>query len=568
MQFAIRQIMLLKDVLKNRSELKLLLAVVLFMFMNIFKIALFNYCIIPKKDWLILGYKLEITAFMFAFVYAVIFAFRSRFLFLTFYIIQTVYTLVYVSYYLYFHSYLHVMQWFTLINEAFSAAENLAVPKTAQLLIAFIDLPAFAYILLKYFKILDIREKLKSLRNVLMIISVASLVLIEAFNYSSGYSLVHFVDGRFNGESKIVERYGTFINNLVGIYLNKSDKKMISRFSYGSEQSHTGEGKEKPNFVMIQVESLDSNILDKKYRDSYIMPFLHSYGEKNVYYPYVLSYHMGGGTSDSEFSIINSIEPIDGYPSMKLSNYNYPNSFVKALSNMSYRTMAFHGNRGGFFNRDVAFPKMGFQEFFDLTRMNLVDAGWGAPDSEVLDYAYNLLEKQKQPFFSYIITMTSHGPFTNAGNYYNNREYSGIKSDTVKNYFNSMSYVDREINEFVAKIKAGLKNTYIFIWGDHTPAIDESEFRQAAIDHGGRHFEFVPLIIITPDNRVYKENKAIASFLDISPTVLKASGQKYSIKSDGMDLINFNQNGKDIRFKDAIFSRTMLFRSILSNMKE
>ncbi len=568
MQYAIGQIKILKDVLKNKEDLKLLIAVVLFMVMNTFKIALFNHCIIPEGDLLSFGYKLEITAFVFVLVYTVIFAVRNRVLFILFYIIQTVYTLAYISYYLYFRSYLHVMQWFTLFSEAFSAAENMAVPKTSQLLIAFIDLPCFVYILLKYFKIFDVRKRLKSLRHVLIIISVISLAFIEVVNYRADYSLVHFIDGRFAGESRIVQRYGTFINNIVGIYLNKSDKEMISRFSYGSDKYATGDSKDKPNFIMIQVESMDSNIVNKKYKGSYIMPFLHSYGEKNIYYPYVLSYHMGGGTSDSEFSIINSIEPIDGYPSMKISSYNHPNSFIKVFSNASYKTMAFHGNSGAFYNRDVAFPKMGFQEFFDMPKMNLTHIGWGAPDSEVLNYAYNTLKNQKQPFFSYIITMTSHGPFTNVKNYYSNENYSDVKNETVKNYFNSMSYVDREINEFVKKVKADMKNTYIFIWGDHTPGIKESEFHQASIDFSGRYLEFVPLIIITPDGKAYKEDKAIASFLDISPTVLKASGVRYGIKSDGMDLLDFKQNGKDVPYKDALFGRALLFHEISSKIKE
>jgi phosphoglycerol transferase MdoB-like AlkP superfamily enzyme len=199
-----------------------------------------------------------------------------------------------------------------------------------------------------------------------------------------------------------------------------------------------------------------------------------------------------------------------------------------------------------------------------MRKMNLKDEGWGASDREVFDFAANTIKSLTEPFFSYIVTMTSHGPFTNARNYYNNSRYDNIKDDTVRNYFNSISYVDESIKNFVTDIRANCKNTYFFIYGDHTPSINNMYYSQAAFDLDGRYFEFVPLIIITPDAKQYKEDKEVASFLDISPTILYNSGISFDMKSDGHDLINQTTADNKIPFKGGEYDRADLFNIIKS----
>jgi phosphoglycerol transferase MdoB-like AlkP superfamily enzyme len=275
-----------------------------------------------------------------------------------------------------------------------------------------------------------------------------------------------------------------------------------------------------------------------------------------------MSYHEAGATSDCEFSTINSVEPLDDYPSIKIGDYAYPNSIVRQLEKNLYSTIAFHGNVGNYFNRDVAYPKMGYQKLVDMTEMNLKDVGWGAPDSDVFKFAENRLKSEKEPFFAYTITMTSHGPFTNANNYYNNNNYDDVQDKTARDYMNSMSYVDQSIGNYVNYIRANFKNTYIFIWGDHTPNVNNNDYKQASFTDEGKYYEFVPLMIVTPDNKTYKENNIAASFLDVAPTIANASGMPYSINSDGIDLLNRSGDAPKIPFKGGIADRSYLFDKV------
>jgi phosphoglycerol transferase MdoB-like AlkP superfamily enzyme len=231
---------------------------------------------------------------------------------------------------------------------------------------------------------------------------------------------------------------------------------------------------------------------------------------------------------------------------------------ISALQKRSYQTAAFHGNEGEFFNRNVAFPKMGFKKFYDIRSMKLEHKGWGAPDNQVVAFVENHLKKAQEPFIYYFITMSSHEPFTAAKMYYVDNEYKDIEDETVRNYFNSMSYVDQSIMHMVRYVQSSFKNTYILIYGDHAPNIESAAYRDASFKIGDRLFEFVPLFILTPDNRRYVETKKVASMLDIAPSVLQESGVEFKIKSDGENLMSFGKLTSKIPFKSGMFDRSNL----------
>ncbi|MDP4094801.1 MAG: LTA synthase family protein [Bacillota bacterium] len=540
------------------------LIVFLFIAISTVKITAFNIFILSTDSLQIFLYKFGITFLLITSIYLILMGFKSKIPFLIFYIIQLIYIFINLIYYGYFHSYLHFSQAFALFSEGVGAAGDLSTLLSPKLLIALLDVPLAIYLLISYPGISKgIRQVKRINRAVLISGCLMIITLTEGWNYLHNYSIVNIAKANNSAsEALVVQRYGTFANSLADMILNKNDNSLLSQLKYG--QHITGKGTEgtKPNFIMIQVESMDANAVNKQHDGQYVMPFLHSLAQQNVYYPYTMSYHEAGGTSDAEFSTMNSVQPLSDYPSIDINNYSYPNSVVRQLVNNSYTTVAFHGNIGSYFNRNNAYPKMGYQQLVDMTKMGLGNVGWGAPDGAVFSYEEKQLKTIKQPFFSYTITMTSHGPFTNANNYYNNSLYNDVKDPTARCYMNSMSYVDQSLENFVNYIKENFKNTYIFIWGDHTPNVKNSEYMQASFTDSDKYFEFVPLIIVTPDGKQYTENKSVASFLDVAPTVANASGIPYSIDSDGMDLLNRPVNVNEIPYRGGIFDRSILFSKV------
>jgi len=365
------------SILMSKAGIFILIMLLLFFLLNALKVALFNFYIIPNQTANAFKYKFIMSFIMIFFAYIICLSFRSRILFVLAYIIQIAYVLINLSYYLYYHSYLNIMQFISLFSEGFEATKNSSAPLSLEMLIAFIDVPAFIFIVINYTKVHEFRKRILLYRIVAVLASIAVLVQVQFTYYNNNNFITTLLNDKFKGESPIVQWYGTVANNIANIWLKGSEGQFIKQFAYGSQMNNEEDSLENPNFVLIQVEAMDSIILNTKYKNQYIMPYLNSLSNNNVYYPYVMSYHMGGGTSDSEFSIINSIEPLDEYPAIKLSNYKYNNSMLKKLAQGFYTNVAFHGNSDVFFNRDSAFPKMGFQQFYDIDKMGLNQKGWG-----------------------------------------------------------------------------------------------------------------------------------------------------------------------------------------------
>ncbi|HEX3028413.1 MAG TPA: sulfatase-like hydrolase/transferase [Clostridia bacterium] len=544
------------------------LPLICFAFFNVLKITLIDFHMMQSQTPANFLYKFIFTLLISS-VCLFIFRFRKPYLFILAYLLQAVYMFVNLAYYLYFHSNLHIFHSAVLLTEGARAAGQLAIPASPWFFALALDFPAFLYLLFNCSKIAELSSRIRLKRNLFIIGCITVLFVFEGINYFSGYSLVQFSKNYAVSEPLIVERYGTLANSLVDLVVNNTDSVLAGQLKYGKAIMSAGQNTAKPNFVIIQVESMDASAVNQKHNGKYVMPFLHSLAQKNVYYPYTMSYHKAGATSDSEFSTIDSLEPLDNYPAMKISNYNYPNSMIKVLDDNGYSTAAFHGNVAAYFNRDHAYPKMGFQNFYDMKRMGLHDVVWGAPDKDVFNYNLKTLGSMKQPFLSYTITMSSHGNFTLVNGFYDNKAYDDVKDKEIRDYLNSMSYVDKQLKSYVTKIQSEFKNTYIFIWGDHTPGVGNNinTFKMSSMTYDKKYFEFVPMIIVTPDQKNYQENKKVASFLDVAPTLLNASGLPYSYRSDGMNLLDPNAQLDPIPYKGGTYDRELLYKKILETRK-
>jgi phosphoglycerol transferase MdoB-like AlkP superfamily enzyme len=427
-------------------------------------------------------------------------------------------------------------------------------------LLLLLDLPVFLALLWTYPALSRIAPRLR-VRSVLYGFSAVLLAFFLQWD-SKRETASTLMNDAYESDISVVRKYGILTFNIVDLLNYENGRHHIKGITYGPAVASADEAGPRANIMVVQVESLDAYIVDRKYKDDFVAPFLHGLASSSVYYPYMLSYHKAGSSSDCDFSTINSIEPFDDYPAIKIRNYDYINSMAKQMSAHGYAVMAFHGNKGSYFNRTAAFKKMGFDRFFDLDAMGLHEIGWGAPDKAVFDFVSGRLRLQKEPFFYYVITMSSHEPFTLTKPYYQDNLFAGVRNERTRDYFNAISYVDRQIGEFVRTVRTLRPNTYIFIMGDHTPVIPRDVYKRASFVFDGRQFEFVPHFIITPDNRVFREDKLAASFVDIAPTVLAAAGTPYSIRSFGTNLLSVPIGNTAVNYCGAAYLRADLFRRI------
>ncbi len=552
----------ISDLLETRKDIIAAVSVLFFILAAILKISIFNHVLVPNADKWMFRYKLLMTGLIVLITYPMLFRFRKRTLFVVFYIVQALYIVINMSYYMYFHNYLHVEQFISNFYEGAAAVLNASSPSNPVLLTAVMDLPFFILILTLYPRVHRLRIRLKVPVAAVVVLSLLITAAAQYEHYKDNIFITQIANGLRLGESYIVQRYGTFMNSIVSVAKMGNEQQLIESFRYGPERTGEKVAQSNPNIFIVQVESLESEIVNKKHEGSYIMPFLNSLTSDSVYYPYMVSYHFYGGTSDCEFSVINTVEPLTYYTSIKLISYDYPNSFVKRLTDGPYNAYAFHGNIGRYYNRDIALERFGFDEFYDIARMDMEDVGWGAPDSQVFDFSLNTVSSSGAPVLSYVITMSSHGPFNNVSNYYNDPVFDNVKDKKLRDYYNSMAYVDRTLKEYAAQIRSKYDNAYIIIFGDHTPQVGNEEYKEAFMMIDDYRYEFVPLFIITPDDMRYEEDREVVSFIDIAPTVLNISGVSYSIRTNGKDLLAPYEKAGGIPFRGLEWDREELFGRI------
>lgn len=489
---------------------------------------------------------LLITGFIIYYLFSSI---GNRVIITTVFIIENFWILLNSIYFLYFDNYFHLLNFlfhlqtnFRNLNESisFMSAVNV-VGWLPRILIALVDIPGFVLYLI-YFP--QIKETFrKKVSKLIFITSIIILLIAETTFTLKNEGILNILskisrDGiSLKEEKQLIARYGTlFVNTLDILYL--IDENIIYNHTKKYQKIKFNSHSLNKNVILIQVESLDSSVIFTDYKGYPITPFLRYLTTNSIFFPVMVSYHFSGYTSDAEFAVINSIHPLKDIPSMRYWK-NFDNSLARIFKQNNYLTYAFHNNRGIFFGRKEAYAKMGFDKFFDIEEMGLEEKGWGASDEDMFNYIKNFLKTIKSTnFFVYIITMSSHGPFTIVQNYYTNSQFDDIEDIATKNYFNSINYVDKVLSNFINFIQKEIPNTIVFIFGDHHSSLqDNSIYRRSVAIINNKIIEIVPLFIILDNPKsIFYTNEAISQ-LSISPTVIKLTGIEGEIKTKGEILI-------------------------------
>lgn len=526
-------------------------------------VLLFSY-LGQKGTPLFIGSYVVVVTFFFLYLLSLN---KKRFL-IFFYSLEVLYLIINYNYFVNFQSYLMPGHILSLFQEGAVTYAEGAVSMGWKNLIFLIDLPFLVWFLRNQKSSLavviqpSLRKLSFAIFMVITFLTWGGLGLTGKFpwNVTKKSSL---------GPATFVRNYGLLTLQFLS-FIQENEKvfsdELQNHLDGASTYSFSPRKGDPPNFIMIQVESLDANVLSAVYQNSLVMPYLSALSHSSIFYPYTIAYHFGGRSSDADFAVLNSIEPLQNYAAFKLMNYEYPNSLVKRLRQNGYTAVAFHNNTRAFFNRDMAYAKMGFQSFYDRQTMHLKEQGWGAPDHEMFKFILDELPRLKRPFFSYIITMSSHEPHNYYRTYFDDPRYDDIQDDNIRNLFKSFSYVDQSLAHFIPELQK-IPNTTIFIYGDHSAFIVDKKitdplsyktFGKCSFQDSKKLFECVPLIVITPDGQRYEEVNQVASMLDLAPTVLQISGVHETIKSNGIPLWFINKEVQPLSYGELSFKRSRL----------
>ncbi|MGM0438589.1 MAG: LTA synthase family protein [Bacillota bacterium] len=379
-----------------------------------------------------------------------------------------------------------------------------------------------------------------------------------------------------------------FVNvyGLAPLYLYESYLSVVSNdvdttreVSDSSEPQNKNEikklSKEEMNIIVIQVESLDEKLIDYEYNNQQVTPFLNQLKDESLYFNNFYSQHVNG-SFDADFSFLTSLYPINKNYVFKENDMTKFNSLANVLNNSGYETLAFHGNDRKFFHRHQAFPDLGFDEFYskdDFSNeeniMDVEESYLGINDYDFFNQSLDYLEEAEDPFFAFMITVTSHTPFDFYPSDEAREEFKDIESPLVSDYFQSVSFVDKSLEMFFAELeKRGLAdNTLFVIYGDHEAGINKEEYSSGgdfSTDNSIKEPENIPLLIKPPNNKsdTIEKNGTIT---DIAPTILDIMEVEekpeefagYSLLDSEERPVPFIHEKPQVLYKDNLFVREL-----------
>ena len=305
------------------------------------------------------------------------------------------------------------------------------------------------------------------------------------------------------------------------------------------------------NLIAIQVESLENFVINQEVYGQEITPTLNKLLSNSLYFDNIYEQNNSGTSSDADLLVNASI-----FPARNLRTFlTYPwvnyNSLQKLLNDEGYTTISTHAELPGSWN--WAEPHKVFEadmlwEIKDFNEDEII--GPGLSDESYLKQVADKLKDIEDPFYTFVATITSHGPFEIPDDKKLLELPEELDENMLGAYFQSIRYADEAIKLFLEELdKNGqLDNTVIIIYGDH----------------GGVHKFYEDLIVDAPlEGDWWKENDKKIPFIiynkDIeSTTISNAGGQvdflptisyllgidneKFGNTSMGRILVNTNRN--------------------------
>lgn len=346
-----------------------------------------------------------------------------------------------------------------------------------------------------------------------------------------------------------------YLQNSKRLILNDDDIIQIENwYKQNKEQlpdnEYKGMAKGK-NLILLQVESLETFLLNQKIEGQEITPSLNKILKNSIYFSQIHEQVSGGNSSDADLIANTSTHPVkEGATFFRFPENKY-NSLPIIMKKLGYYTSAFHPDGGGYWNWMPALQSIGFDKCTDTAGFTVDETiGLGLSDASYLRQLKDIIGKQPQPFYSFAVTLTSHMPFIIPEDAKGLKLSDNIGKTVLGDYFQSINYTDKHIGKFIDGLdELGiLDNSVIVIYGDHTGVHKYYKDKLEAIQPREKWWYEdnmkIPLIIYSKEIEE-KEITTLGGHVDILPTVAYIMGiddQDYANTALGRNLLNTNKN--------------------------
>ena len=316
------------------------------------------------------------------------------------------------------------------------------------------------------------------------------------------------------------------------------------------------------HLFMIQVESMQNFTVNKSIDGQEITPNLNTLIEESAYFSNVFQQIGAGTTSDAEWMGNTGLYAEGMAPTVNDLNGKEVPSLSRSLKKEGYGSATYHADDVTFWNRDVLYPALGFDEVFTVEEIPDKDqVGYGPSDEVLMDFALGELPRQLNTYeriYSNIVMMTSHTPFILPEDMQHldlPAEYEGTH---VGHYLQSIRYADEQIGKFIDELKdQGLYDeSLIVIYGDHSGIHGSPLSEEDAVllenflghPYSSKERLTVPLVMAGGGLFTGEEYSRLGGQVDIMPTTLALLGVEHETPMMGHNLFEYEKNLLAMRY--------------------
>lgn len=221
---------------------------------------------------------------------------------------------------------------------------------------------------------------------------------------------------------------------------------------------------QRPNILIIILESFGSYLTDQPGNDSIVTPRFREFVHEGIYFS---NFYAAGSRTDKAIPAIFS-----GYPNLPTiqiirepkKTQSLP-GIVKLLDSAGYKSSFWYGGDINFANINSFITTSAFREKITMGNFDPenYNSKWGVHDEILFQLLQDSLIKAKQPFVYSVLSLSSHEPFEVP------MEPVFKGKDELSLFKNSVFYTDRSLGDFIdnAKKTDWWKNTLVILLADH-----------------------------------------------------------------------------------------------------
>lgn len=238
---------------------------------------------------------------------------------------------------------------------------------------------------------------------------------------------------------------------------------------------------EEPEIILcIMNESFsDLSIYPHVETDREVTPFLDSLTE-NAQHGQLCVSVIGGTTANSEYEFLTGNSCMLSPQTVVYNSYIKQDQFSLArnLKAQGYYAVAQHPYYPNGWNRQIVYPRMGFDEFVSYDDYKNPDKlrGFITDDSDYDKLIETIEAKEKgEKLFIFNVTMQNHGEydFKNFTNTVHLKNFDGASKDYMEQYLTLMHLSDQALRRLIGYLETREEKILLCFFGDHQPALPD-----------------------------------------------------------------------------------------------